>query len=347
MAVKQISTIAVDIGHSNLKMIQTGTDGRIQKFVVHKMPEGAVDDLEILAEDALVKSLKTAKRTARMPHGKCFLVLSGSDIIIRHFTLPILPEQELYQNILHEISGYLPVDPDKYYVDYKVVGKVEEEGVEMYRVLVTTAHKRNINRYKKALRSAGFSPKVVDTSENAREKLLRYNKQVNGDFKLEGGICLLDFGTKHTRANIYHNGYYYVSNVLKRSGQSIAEAIARVTSKDILTAETIKRNSDFLTSNDENPELKSAVSFEVDSLLYEVSRVFEYYSNRTKQPVHSVYIAGGGSMLPGLKDYIAQHLNVNSYYASALIGNPKVQSEIDERGFGFLLNAYAATFRED
>lgn len=347
MPIKQVSTIAIDIGHSNLKMVQTGSDGKIQKFVVHKMPEGCVDDLEIFSEDSLIGSLKTAKRKARLPHGKCYLVLSGSDIIIRHFTLPILPEEELYQNILHEISGYLPVDPLKYYVDYKIVSKVEEDGVEMYRVLVTTAHKRIINRYKKALRKTGFTPKVIDTCENAREKLLRYNRAHDSTFETEGGICILDFGTKFTRTSIYNNGHYYVSNILKQSSQSITEVIAQITGKDVLTAETIKRKNDFLNMEHENGELKAAVSFEIDSLLYEVSRVFDYFRNRTQNRVHAVYISGGGSLLPGLKEYIGKHLNVNVYYASDLISRDNVKREVDTRGFGFLLNAYAATYRED
>ena len=347
MSIKQSSTIAIDIGHSNLKMIQTGSDGRIMKFVVHKMPEGCVDDLEIFSDESLVKSLKTAKKKSRMPHGKCHLVLSGSDIIIRHFTLPILPEAELYQNILHEISGYLPVDPEKYYVDYKIVEKINEDGVDMYRVLVTTAHKRMINHYKKVLRTTGFAPKVIDTSENAREKLLRYNHQKDKNFNIEGGICILDFGTKHTRANIYNDGYYYVSNVLKRSSQSITEVIAQVTGKDILTSETIKRDNDLLNAEHENSELKAAVSFEVDSLLYELSRVFDYFRNRTQNRVHTIYLSGGGSLLPGLREYIEKHLNIHVYYAADLVKRINTKKDVDARGFGFLLNAYAATYRED
>ena len=163
MPIKQMATVSVDIGHSSLKLIQTGADGRIQKFVVHRIPEGCVDDLNIVSEDALIKSLKTARQKARLNPGKCFLVLSGTDILIRHFTLPILSEDELYRNILNEMTGYLPVDPEKYYIDYKIVEKVKEDNAEMYNVLVTTVHKRIVNRYKSVLGKAGFRVTVVDT----------------------------------------------------------------------------------------------------------------------------------------------------------------------------------------
>ncbi|MGI5850246.1 MAG: pilus assembly protein PilM [Christensenellales bacterium] len=347
MPINQVSTISVDIGHSNLKIIQIAPDGKINKFVVHKMPEGCVDDLNIFSEDALVHSLKTARKKAKMRKGKCYLVLSGSDIIIRQFTLPMLEEKQLYQNILHEISGYLPVDPEKYYVDYKIAGIINEDGIDMYKLIVTTAHRRTIDKYKKALRAAGFRVKIIDTCENSKEKLLRYNHSKDDSFPISGGICILDLGTKYTRVNLYYNGYYYVSNIIKRSSQSITEVISQYSGKDILVSEMIKRETDFLNSAHPNEEIKSAVTYEVDSLLYEISRVFDYYKNRTKSVINTIYIAGGGSLLPGLKEYIEKHIGIPVRFAADLVLATNANNKVDAKGFSFLLNAYSATFRED
>lgn len=342
--IRQTATISIDIGHSNLKIVQTASDGRILRFVVHKMPEGCVEDVNILSEDALIHSLKTARHTAHLASGKCSLALSGSDIIIRHFTLPVLPEDELYQNIVNEMSGYLPVDPDKYCTDYKIAGVVQEDGVDMYRVLVTTAHRRIVNGYKKVLRFAGLNVTVMDTCENAIEKLLRHRFGQSGGFNSDEGICVIDFGTVHTRVHLYYNGSFFVSNVIKRGGQSISEAISQTSGKDILMAETMKRENDFLSGTHKNTDLTSAVTYEVDSQLYEITRVFDYFKNRTKKLVTAVYIAGGGSLLPGLQDYMSIHLKLPVRFASELMAQ---QSNIDPRGLSLLLNAYAATFRED
>ncbi len=342
--IKQTAAISIDIGHSNLKMVQTAPDGRILRFVVHKMPEGCVEDVNILSEDALVHSLKTARRTARLSGGKCNLALSGNDIIIRHFTLPELPEEDLYQNIINEMSGYLPVDPEKYYVDYKIAGVTQEDGVDMYHVLVTTAHRRIIGGYKKVLRSAGLNVRIIDTCENALEKLLRFKFGSSGQFNSEDGICIIDFGTMHTRVHLYYNGRFFVSNVIKRAGQNISEAISQTSGKDIITAETMKRENDFLSGTHKNVDLSAAVTYEVDSQLFEITRVFDYFKNRTKKSIGAIYITGGGALLPGLADYIEKHLKVSVHPASDLIAMP---DNMDPKGFSFMLNAYAATFRED
>jgi type IV pilus assembly protein PilM len=310
------------------------------------MPEGCVDDLNISSEEALSRSLKIARRTSKMPGGSSNLVLSGSDIIIRHFTLPVLEEKMLYQNILNEMSGYLPVDPDKYYIDYKIESVIQEDGIEMYKLLVTTAHKRVIDAYRRVLRSAGFNVKIIDTCENAKEKLLRFINERNPEFSINGGICILDFGTKHTRINIYNNGYYYVSNIIKRSCQSITDVISQYSGKDVLVSEMIKRENDFLNNDHPNKELKSAVTYEVDSMLLEITRVFDYYKNRAKNTVNSVYISGGGALMPGLRDYMEQHLDLPVRFASDLV-KASSSNTMDTGGLTFLFNAYTATFRED
>jgi|AGTN01.1.fsa_nt_gi Tfp pilus assembly protein, ATPase PilM len=342
--IRQTATISIDIGHSNLKMVQTAPDGKILRFVVHKMPEGCVEDVNILSEDALIRSLKTARHTAHLSGGKCSLVLSGNDIIIRHFTLPVLSEEDLYQNIINEMSGYLPVDPEKYYVDYKITGTTQEDGIDMYQVLVTTAHRRIIGGYKKVLRSAGLGVGVVDTCENAIEKLLRFKFGPGGQFSSDEGICVIDFGTMHTRVHLYYNGRFFVSNVIKRAGQNITDAIAQTSGKDVITAETMKRENDFLSGSSKNADLGAAVTYEIDSQLFEITRVFDYFKNRTKKHIGAIYISGGGALLPGLEDYMGKHLKLPVCFASELISMP---GNMDPKGFSFMLNAYAATFRED
>lgn len=343
MPVKQTAAVSLDIGHSNLKIIQTASDGRIVKFVVHKMPEGCIDDLNVVYDDALIKSLKGAKKIAHQSGGRCTLVISGSDIITRHFTLPVLPEEELYQNILNEMSGYLPVSPEKYNIDYKIAELVKEEGIDMYKVLVCTANKRMVIKFKKVLSMAGLNLSIIDTCENAREKLLKYNHAYSKDFSIEDGICILDFGSKSTRASVYHNGNYYVSNIIKRSGQTITEAVAKSTGKDIIAAEILKREVNLLTKSNTDTELKSAVVYEVDSLLLEINRVFDYYRNRSKAPVKRIYISGGGALLPGLKEYMEEYFSIPVHPAEDLFLSGKTSGP----GLSFLLNAYAATLREE
>jgi Tfp pilus assembly PilM family ATPase len=208
-------------------------------------------------------------------------------------------------------------------------------------------HKRIVNRYKSVLGKAGFHLTVVDTCENAREKLLKNLAAHDKSFNLSGGICILDLGTKCTRASIYHNGNFFISNVIKKSGQQLTEVIAQNSGKDILSSETMKREVDFLNQPHKNAELKSAVTYEIDALLYEIARLFDYYRNRAKNTVHAVFLSGGGALMPGLVEYVGRHLGLPVYLSSMLLPVSRGEGAADHRGFTLLLNAYAATLRED
>ena len=76
--------------------------------------------------------------------------------------------------------------------------------------------------------------------------------------------------------------------------------VARNSGKDILSSETMKREVDFLNQPHPNAELEVGGHHEIDSLLYEIARLFDYYRNRAKSTVHTVFLSGGGALMPGL-----------------------------------------------
>ena len=143
---------------------------------------------------------------------------------------------------------------------------------------------------------------------------------------------------------MYHNGSFYVSNILKRSGQTITEAIAKSTGKDILAAEAIKRELNVLTKKHPNAELQAAVTNEVDAMINEITRVLDYYYTRSKSPVTGIYLSGGGALLQGFDAYMQEHMRIPVRHAADLFVMDKAS---ENRGLSFLLNAYAATLRED
>ncbi len=81
--------------------------------------------------------------------------------------------------------------------------------------------------------------------------------------------------------------------------------------------------------------------------MFEVSRVFDYFRNRTKNTINTIYLSGGGSLLQGLQPYLETHIGTSVQYASGLISKDNVKKNVDTTGFGILLNAYAATYREE
>ncbi len=341
MSITHTAALAVDVGHSYLKIVQTSANGNIEKYSICKMPEGCIDGLTIVYEDALVQLLKKVRKTDRFNGAKCTLVVSGSDIITRQYIIPMLSDELMYQNIMHEIGGYLPSEPEKYYVDYKIAGITEQEGVKMYRVLVSSVQKRIIDRYIKAFKSSGLTINIVDTCENACEKLLSLKRQNDSRFPLDNGICFLDIGNKHTHVSLYDNGTFFASHLLKRSGQNIIEAISKAIGSEAAANELVNQKENYLNALQKSDALKDAVAYELNALLFEVSRVLDFYRNKTKRPVGCIYTLGGGALLPGIDEYIEKNLGIHVHSAAGFIAS------VEASKTPLLLNAYAATLREN
>lgn len=348
MAIQQLAAVAVDIGSSYIKLVHTNKRGKILNCAVEKLPEGCIKGLEIQAEQPIIKTLKKARKKNNIPAGRCILVLSGNEVITRHFKLPKLPEDQLYKNIVYEMSAYLPVDAERYSIDYKIVGTVNDGKSEMYNVMVTTVDKRILARFNRIMKSAGLPPKIIDNTENSKEKLILLNRQQKSRPSLDDGICIIDFGSNLTKINIFHKGRFCVGNTLRRGGDTITNIITNSIGVDILTAESLKANTDFFFSKIEKNDIRIAITKEVDTIISEISRVLNYYRTKVNSDgIKSIYIVGGSSMLKRLPEYIGNQLDIKILKSHELIQDYRQLHPKISENFPYILSAYAATLREE
>jgi type IV pilus assembly protein PilM len=111
--------IGLDIGAERIKIVKSG-HGAIRKAGWAVVPEGVIKQSRIESKELLTETIKSIKKNARIGNGSCALCLSGSETIIRHITLPQMNQDQIYQNVIREISGYLPANQERYNIDYRV-----------------------------------------------------------------------------------------------------------------------------------------------------------------------------------------------------------------------------------
>jgi type IV pilus assembly protein PilM len=347
MAIKQSTQTILDIGTNHVKMLQLNGSGKINKFAIERLPEGCIKGLFIEAEEPLVRSLKAARYKSGVSGGKCTLTLSGKDMIVRHLTLPRLPDKQLYQNVLLEMAGYLPVDSEKHAMDYKIIEEITENNAVMYRIMVATLHKRILEHFSAVLKGAGFSLKTLDANENAQEKFIR-NVVLKRLPENEGkGICVIDMGADTTKVNIFKNGRFFVGYLLNRGGNNITGIVAQNLETDAVTAENYKTKTDFFEDDSINALLRTAVKNEIDTLIYEISKVADFYWSRANEALGSVILTGGGSLMTGIEDYFRANISIPIYNAAAFLESAAARKGLSPTYYPYLFNAYAASFREE
>jgi type IV pilus assembly protein PilM len=296
--------------------------------------------MRISTPELLTKSIKTAKQAGRISGNKCILSLGGTDVIIRHLLLPMMNDAQIYQNVVNEISAYLPVDTQNYSIDYSVQDDASDNPTQI-KVMVVAIPKTPLQMYINCFKKAGLKVIAIDISENSQEKMIRYLLQTQGLSDQNFGV--IDLGSETANITTYFKGHFFVNKVAQISGSMLTSDIASALGVDALTAESNKREENFFDSS--SPAQKAVLSYS-DQIVFEANRVFDYFANRNNRtPLDKVFICGGGALLPGLSEYLQSNLDIEVESLEELM-QPLFLNQPVLPNHSIYSAAVGATFRE-
>ncbi len=340
MALKNRKIIGADIGAATIQLVNTNGRGTVTKAISFDLPDGVVSQMKISTPELLTKSIKSAKQTGRISGNKCILSLGGSDVIVRHILLPKMDDSQIYQNVISEISAYLPVDTQNYSIDYSTQEDDSEDATQI-KVMVVAIPKAPLQVYMECFKKAGIKVIAIDISENAQEKMIRYLLQTQGISDQSFGI--IDLGSETANITTYLRGHFFVNKVTRISGNTLTADLSEALNIDALAAETAKREENFFTSL--SPAQRAVLTY-ADQIVFEATRVFDYFASRNnRKPLDKVFICGGGALLPGLDSYLEKNLDLEVESLENLM-SPLFATKPVLPSHSIYAAAVGATFRE-
>jgi type IV pilus assembly protein PilM len=288
----------VDIGSAAVKLVHC-TGPKNWKAGMAMLPEGVMAGNQINSTKLLTAALKKALTAAKIGRGKAALCLSGTDIIIRHSVLPRMSAEQLRQNVIDEISGYLAVDPALYTIDYKVQDVITDGAAVQYKVMIVAVPRSILGPYMQALSAAGLKVMSIDVAANAKEKLLNHLTGRKGNY------AVIDLDMSASTIDTFQNGRFFVSKTSASGLDSAATALAKALGTDPLRAQ------EMILLMDPNPACRQAVSDYLDQVVGDALRVTDYFRSRNQMtPVEQVFICGAGTRIPGIVQMIQDRLNL-------------------------------------
>ena len=177
-------------GQHSLNMVLGNGQGLITKAATVKVPDGVVASTRLSSPQMLAAALREAKSKARINDRNCVLVIGGREVIIRYFNLPKMTDYHLYENIVSELSPYLPFSADNYTIDYAIKNVIQEGKSVEYSVMVVAVHNDVITPYVEAFNQAGFRLNRVDIRDNSYEKLIKALSTKN--IRPKDNFCVID-----------------------------------------------------------------------------------------------------------------------------------------------------------
>lgn len=298
-AIQKKRILGLDIGSTAIKVVQSSGNNRNWRFGSAQVPDGVVTGNIINSSKLLAASVRKAMANGRIHGGSAALSIGGSDVIIRSAVYPRMTADQLRQNVIDEITGYLSVKPELYHIDYKVTEIISEGATQQYRVMIAAVPKSIVSPYIQALAQAGVKVTSVDVAANAKEKL------INALVGTVQHFAVIDMGMNSTVIDTYQNNRYFINKVSQMCVNGMTQELAATQQTDQLQALDI-----FFGGGSSEAGLQ-AVNHYADQIAFEAMRVFDYFRSRNnQQPVAHVYLCGGGAAIPGITSLFHDKLDM-------------------------------------
>ena len=192
-------------------------DGIID-FQKIQFPENSnSSDLELAShiKYALKKFLKNRKNV------EIWTSIQSNKIETKIFEIPVVKKSLLSNAAIWGIKKHSTMDPLETIYDYRVIGKVEDAGVEKYNIQAYAAPKSEVRRIQEIFKSAGFPLAGISVATFGVQNILKSRVK---DARKKN-LCVFFVGRGWSRIDIYVNGVLMISRDVKTGFNSFLDAI--------------------------------------------------------------------------------------------------------------------------
>ncbi|MBM7581272.1 type IV pilus assembly protein PilM [Caldicoprobacter guelmensis] len=259
------SLMGIDIGSGFIKMLQLSyEDGiKISRWGLIETPKIG-QEMVTVDEGEVARAIRECYRHNGFTTKRVAVCLSDLSIIFRDIRLPEMKDEEIRENVKFEMAEYFSIDPDKYSITYRILGREEDEGRTVLRVLGVAAPLELIAKHLRIIKKAGLRPEYVDINVNAYLKAAKLLSEIE-DISKSRGVCIMDYGYSTLTICVFENGTPFVIRTVDKSWE------------------------------DDNFDAVAAILTQVMDY---------YYSRSYTWRIEKVWVVGGGSLATDLCQYL-------------------------------------------
>lgn len=307
--------LGLDIGSGSIKILQLkDTKGKLkaERFGVKALPAEMIVDGAIMDGLGVVTAIKELAGEQKLKNKHVALSISGTSVIVKKITLPLMPEEELEKQIKFEAEQYIPFDINDVYLDFHILtqeGQLSEGQTEMEVLLVATK-KDKLNDYANAVREAGLTPKIVDVDAFAIENMYCANYDVS-PAEL---TALVNIGASVMNINILKGGMSVFTRDITIGGNRYTERIQQDLGLSYEDADAAKKGKFPNANTIALGEAITAVDMEMAT---EIGRSFDYF--RTTSPdddIVRIILCGGCAKIKNLPARISEQVGIATTVAN-------------------------------
>jgi len=276
----------------------------------------AYDSSSILADPATESSRIAQIRVAvselaqklDVVKAKVTYAVSGQAVFTRFVKLPPLEDDNIEQLVTFEAQQHVPFPINEVVWDYQLL-----EGEGEKEVVLVAIKGDSLDEINEAVNNAGVLTAEVDVAPMALYNGFRYNYP-----DLAEPILIIDIGAKTTNL-LYIEGKRFFTRSVAVGGVSLSTSIAKEYGVGFSEAEAQKVSNGLVTlgggHSEQLDESVAALGMVLRNALMripaEIARTTNYFrSQHGGSAPTRVFLAGGGSNLPYIKEFFEEKLNL-------------------------------------
>jgi len=308
----QIKAVCLQRGRSNWALVNAG---------IVPTPPDSVQDGVILDIPRVTEAVRRLFQESRMPAADTIAAVSGSHVLVRSIKVPEMTPATLKKSIRFEAAkhvdqGTTGVSIESSAVEYEILGKSGQQ----LDLLLVVAPLTMVNGRVSVLEGAGLEPVAVDVEAFA---LLRSVEAAGLMPPPDHAVVVMDMGATYTDLNIIVGTEVAVTRSIPIGGNALTSSVASVMNVTVEEAEEQKRHVDIAPEDAvdtsggftaPDPARQVTMPF-VDELIRELRRSVIYFQSQAAEAgmsvvVEQIVLAGGGTQLAGLPEYLQERLGM-------------------------------------
>ncbi|MDH5405559.1 MAG: pilus assembly protein PilM [Candidatus Aminicenantes bacterium] len=297
--------VGLDIGSSSVKVVELKTTpkGLHQYHLVNLgmerlVPEAIVDGA-IMDSGAVINAIHRVFDQNRVRVKSVATSLSGSSVIIRKISLPVMSDEELAESIHWEAEQYIPFAIEDVNLDYQVMERGSGDQATM-DVILAAVKKDRINNYTSVITHAGRIPVVMDIDAFALQNAF----EINYPDELDKVLALINVGASVTNITIFQQGTSVLWRDISFGGNQYTESIQKELNLSYEQAEELKKGGEVEGIPQES--LLSILNSVSANIVREVQKTVDFFQAVS---LDKLVISGGSAKIKGLDQFLSEKLN--------------------------------------
>lgn len=331
--------LALDIGNRSIKsVVGEYNNGRFKIVSMQSIEqeENVYDCGLINDEKAIGNAISTLIRDYKIKEKDTILTIESFEVIKREMSIPVLDKQDAISAITFEIGEYLPIDIDKYVLQYKEIDRFVDNGIEKMNILVYAFPQKIAEQYFELLRNCGLNPVVLDIQSNCVEKLFSMCK-INETNTNTSTNAIIDIGNTGINLTIIKDGKHEFNRIIKMNSSIKNTLILSGTCNKNEVEDIIDKYSfENIFSENISPQhvkIQDEIIYLADLWIADILKLFQYYTSRNNNnKIDNIFIYGGGAVIKNIEFYIGSRIGIQTRAIDSIEGvqlpNPAISQEL-------------------